>query len=218
MNDLEFYFRNNNGRLIHKWHHYFDIYDRHFSRFRGHSPVVAEIGVAHGGSLQMWKHYFGPGSKIIGIDNDPRCKALEEEGIRILIGSQTDKDFLKQVIQTIPPFDILIDDGGHTMKQQITSFEELFGHIQTNGVYLCEDLHTSYWKEYGGGYKKKKTFIEYTKTWIDSLNAFHSRSKKLKVNDFTLNARSVHYYDSIVVVEKVKVTEPVASKTGHESF
>lgn len=218
MTDLEQYFKNNTGRLIHKWHHYFDIYDRHFSRFRGRSPVVLEIGVAHGGSLQMWKNYFGPGATIIGLDIDPRCKVLEEDGISILTGSQTDKKFLEEIKKKIPPVDILIDDGGHTMKQQITGFEQLFGHIQPDGVYLCEDCHTSYWKEYGGRYKKRKTFIEYTKNWIDQLNAFHSRSKKLKVNDFTLNVKSLHYYDSVVVVEKGKVSPPTVSKTGFESF
>ena len=53
MNPLERYFRRNHGRLIHKWVHYFDIYDRHFSRFRGRPIVVLEFGVFHGGSLQM---------------------------------------------------------------------------------------------------------------------------------------------------------------------
>ncbi|MFP4369831.1 MAG: hypothetical protein ACLFR2_09645 [Candidatus Kapaibacterium sp.] len=59
MNDLEKYFRQNDARLIHKWNHYFDIYDRHFSKFRGKEIILLEIGVSHGGSLQMWKSYFG---------------------------------------------------------------------------------------------------------------------------------------------------------------
>src|SRR5437867_6528446 len=76
-NPLAEYFFNNPGRLIHKWHHYFDIYHRHFARFRGRSPVVVEIGVFHGGSLQMWHHYFGPGTRVVGIDIDPRCRSFE---------------------------------------------------------------------------------------------------------------------------------------------
>ena len=79
MNDLEIYFKKNTGRLIYKWQHYFEIYDKHFSRFRGKEIVVLEIGVFQGGSLQMWKNYFGPGAKIYGIDIDPRCKNFEEE-------------------------------------------------------------------------------------------------------------------------------------------
>jgi len=97
MNDLEKYFRENDKRLIHKWVHYFDVYDRHFSRFRNKEIVILEIGVSQGGSLQMWKNYFGEKAKIFGIDIDPRCKDLEEDNIKIFIGSQSDRNFLKDV-------------------------------------------------------------------------------------------------------------------------
>src|SRR5205814_962082 len=60
-NPLEEYFYNNPGRGACKWHHYFEIYHRHFAKFRGQSPIVVEIGVAFGGSLPMWHQYFGPG-------------------------------------------------------------------------------------------------------------------------------------------------------------
>ena len=61
-NPLDALFFDNRGRLIYKWHHYLEIYHRHFAAFRGRSPVVLEIGVFHGGSLQMWHHYFGRGT------------------------------------------------------------------------------------------------------------------------------------------------------------
>jgi len=114
---LEKYFRNNNKRLIHKWNHYFDIYERHFNRFRNKEIVILEIGVLQGGSLQMWKDYFGDKAKIFGIDIDPRCKELEEKNIKIFIGSQSDRKFLRKIKETIPLVDILIDDGGHYMDQ-----------------------------------------------------------------------------------------------------
>jgi hypothetical protein len=155
-NPLWQYFCNNQKRLIYKWHQYFDIYHNHFSRFRGLPIKVLEIGVAHGGSLQMWKSYFGEQAYIYGIDIDPRCKQLEEERVEIFIGSQTDRDFLQYVRNTIGTVDIIIDDGGHTMEQQICSFEELYPAVQERGVYLVEDLHTSYWSGYGGGYKKEE--------------------------------------------------------------
>jgi len=218
MNELEQQFRTNTGRLIHKWHHYFDIYDRHFSRWRGKDVVVVEIGVAQGGSLEMWKKYFGLHARIYGVDIDPRCKMFEEGNVRIFIGSQSDRNFLKELRQEIPRIDILIDDGGHTMKQQITTFEELFYHLGDNGVYLCEDCHTSYWRGHGGGYRRKGSFIEYSKNWIDYLNAYHSKSRRLKVNDFTRHAHSVHYYDSVVVVEKALKQKPIATQTGTRTF
>ena len=219
MNDLEQYFKNNNKRLIHKWNHYFDIYERYFSRYRGKEVIVLEIGVFQGGSLQMWKDYFGDQAKIFGIDINPQCKALEEENIQIIIGSQEDPNFLNEVKSKIPPIDIIIDDGGHTMNKQIISFEVLFSHMKADGIYLCEDVMTSYWLTYGGGHKRSGTFIEYTKNLIDQLYAFNSQQRSLVVCDFTKTANSIHYYDGIVVVEKSKrETPPSHYKTGKVSF
>ena len=70
-NPLLQYFENNDRRTIHKWMHYFEIYHRHFSRFRDQHPTVIKFGVAHGGSLQMWKDYFGGGAQIYGVDINP---------------------------------------------------------------------------------------------------------------------------------------------------
>jgi hypothetical protein len=218
MNDLEEYFENNTGNLIHKWKHYFDIYDRHFCGFRNKDINVLEIGVSHGGSLQMWKNYFGPQANIYGVDINPHCKTLEDHQIKIIIGSQEDRKFLRELKTQLPKLDILIDDGGHTMKQQIVTFEEMFDHVDDHGVYLCEDLHTSYWRKWGGGYKKRTTFIEYSKGFIDSIHAWHSKTRRLKVNDFTKSVYAVHYYDSILVIEKKPIEEPYHLKTGKRTM
>ncbi|MEA3347471.1 MAG: class I SAM-dependent methyltransferase [Pseudomonadota bacterium] len=214
MNDLEKYFTSNTERLIHKWKHYFEIYDRHFSRFRGTDVHVVEFGVSQGGSLQMWKEYFGPNCKIFGVDINPHCKTLEEDRIEIYIGDQEDRKFLKTLAKDILRIDILIDDGGHTMKQQINTFEELFRHIDKNGVYLSEDLHTSYWPDWGGGYRRHGTFIEYSKQFIDYINAWHSKTSRLSVTEFTKSVHSLHYYVSILVIEKRAIDKPCHLKTG----
>lgn len=166
----------------------------------------------------MWKDYFGPKVKIYGIDINPQCKELEEENIEIFIGSQSDKKFLQEVKSKIPKVHILIDDGGHRMQQQIVSFEELFDVVKEDGIYLCEDTHTSYWMEYGGGYKRRGSFIEYSKNFVDYLHAFHSRQRGLQPNSFTKAVKSVHFYDSIVVLEKGKRKAPVEEKTGTPSY
>ncbi len=215
MNDLERYFRQNDKRLIMKWPHYFEAYERHFGRYRNEEIVILEIGVAHGGSLQMWRSYFGPKAKIYGVDIDPRCKELEEDNIEIFIGSQSDRKFLRELKSKLPKVDILIDDGGHSMQQQIVTFEELFDIVKTDGVYLCEDLHTSYWLTYGGGYKRRGTYIEYSKKFVDWLNAWHSEQKNLFVNEFTRTVNSIHYYDSMIFVEKRLREKPFAEKTGN---
>lgn len=218
MNDLERYFRANAGREIHKWLHYFDIYERHFARFRGGDVHVLEFGVAQGGSLQMWKDYFGPRCRIYGVDKNPACKAAEEERVEIFIGDQADRAFLRSLAARLPRIDILIDDGGHRMQQQIRTFEELFPRIQPEGVYLCEDTLTSYWPNYGGGLRRRGTYIEYAKGLVDALHAWHARSARLPVGEFTRSAHGVHFYDSVVVIEKRPMPAPRNEKTGTASI
>lgn len=214
MSQFQKYFENNSGNAIHKWVHYFDIYDFWFKKYKNKPIVILEIGVYQGGSLNMWRDYFGKEAEIFAIDINPLCKQFETDKTKIFIGSQEDKEFLKYVKSQVPKFDILIDDGGHTMNQQIVTFEELFEHIKDDGIYLCEDLHTSYWNEYGGGYKNPNSFIEYGKNFIDSINAWHSRDISLKVNQFTKSTHSLHYYDSILVIQKAVITKPFAEIKG----
>ncbi len=218
-NPLETYFRKSKGRLIHKWVHYFDIYDRHFSHFRGKRITILEFGVQHGGSLQMWKHYFGRKARIIGVDIDPRCKKLIEKQIEVYIGDQENRKFLKSLAKKVGPFDIVIDDGGHTMGQQITTFEEIFPNVKDNGVFLVEDLHTSYWKEYGGGYKKQNSFIEFAKNLIDQINAWHSLDENsFFVDKYTETIKGMHVYDSIIVFDKGILEKPHHEQIGIPSF
>lgn len=219
MNDLEQYALENDRRLLFKWQHYFDIYDRHFARFRGTDVHVLEFGVFQGGSLQMWQEYFGPQAMLFGVDINPECRRLEEPRVRIFSGNQEDRGFLQSLANEIPRIDILIDDGGHTMRQQIATFEELFPHISPHGIYLCEDLHTSYWREWGGGFRRRGTFVEYSKQCIDWLHAWHSRQPaRLPVTQFTRSVDSLHYYDSILVIEKRPREKPFVVRSGTPSI
>ena len=204
-------FFNSTNYKISKWEHYFDIYERHFNRFVGKNVKVLEFGVAGGGSLRMWKDYFGDKSKIYGIDINPNCIKYSDKSknIEVFIGDQENVSFLRKIAKDIGEVDILIDDGGHTMAQQINTFNELYGIISDNGVYLAEDLHTSYWQSYGGG--KEDSFIEFSKKWVDSINVWHTNGIH-KVNDFTRSTYSLTYYDSIVVLEKRKMFQPKACK------
>jgi len=217
-NPLEKYFRENDKRLIHKWVHYFDIYHRHFARFRGKKVVVLEFGVSQGGSLQMWRKYFGRKARIYGVDIDPRCQDLGGRRTKIFIGDQEDRDFLRMVAEETGPIDVLIEDGGHKMGQQIATFEELYPRVKEGGVFLIEDLHTSYWSKYGGGFRKPGTFVEYAKNLTDQLNAWHSKEPGLVVDSFTRSTRSMHFYDSIIVFEKGRVEKPHAERTGQRTL
>lgn len=218
-NPLEAHFRANKGRLIQKWTHYFEIYDRHFASYRGKEITVVEFGVSHGGSVKMWKKYFGKKARIVGIDIFPDCATLAEKQIEIHIGDQEDRTFLRDLVKKIGPIDVLIEDGGHHMQQQIATFEEMWPSITEGGVYLCEDLHTSYWPEYGGAYKAPGTFIEYSKNLVDQMNAWHAKPESgLAVDDYTRSIKGMHVYDSIVVLDKGTVAKPSAVVTGTPTF
>ena len=208
-------FETHQGNLLHKWDHYFAIYDRHFKDYLGKEVVILEIGVSQGGSIDLWKAFFGDKLKYYGIDINPKCKQFETENVTIFIGSQEDKVFLEKIKDQIPDLDILIDDGGHTMKQQIVSFESLFPKIKLNGIYLCEDNHTSYWFNFGGGMKRKGTYIEYIKNLIDVMHLWYaSKNTFIKNHQLKELLYAIHIYDSIVVIEKKKITAPFNTQVG----
>lgn len=189
---------------IHKWENYFDIYESYLKPFRGKSPKLLEIGVQYGGSLKMWKEYL-QNAKIFGIDINPDCKNLEDKDIDIQIGSQNDKKFLKNYAAYVNDLDIIIDDGGHTMEQQLNTFDILFPILNDGGIFIVEDIESSYRNMYGGGPKRNGTFIEFSKNIVDSINANHSDFITLKPNWFSKNIEYVHFYNNVVVFRKKKI-------------
>lgn len=216
MESMREIFNNLNGKLIHKWDHYIEVYDKWFSRFRNTDVYVLEIGISQGGSIEMWKRYFGDKLHLYGVDINPRCKELEETNVEIFIGEQEDKQFLAELKSKIPKLDILIDDGGHTMMQQIITFEEMYSHVKEDGIYLCEDTHTSYMYSYHGGYKKTNSFIEYSKNFIDYIHAWHSENtSRLNISDFTKSAYGIHFYTGIIIIEKKALIKPVDVQRGN---
>ena len=195
-----------------KWDRYFDVYDRHLEKYRGHDITFVEVGVQNGGSIDMWSKYFGPNSRIFGIDVDPKCAELQYDNpnVKILIGDQASPDFWKSALEEIGNIDVFVDDGGHYMDQQIVTFESVFPVINPEGTFICEDCHTSYWPGNGGGYKDPRSFIEYSKDFIDLINynwmetgKENIRMKYRIANDLS----GVFFYDSMVVFEKEPLVE-----------
>ncbi|MBP0464533.1 class I SAM-dependent methyltransferase [Roseomonas sp. PWR1] len=212
---LHRYLLNNGGKVLDKWVHYLDVYERHIGPYRGRSPVMLEIGVFGGGSLAMWKAYLGPGARLVGIDIDPACKAHEAEGIEIFTGSQDDPALIAAVLEKYPAIDIVLDDGSHRMEHLRASFELLYPRLAPDGLYLLEDLHTCYWPEYGGGLRAAGSFMEFVKDKLDELNAAHARGA-VAITDFTAATQAICVYDSIVAFERrpqgrrqALVTEPM---------
>lgn len=191
-------FLTNDGRLIHKWRHYFPIYERHFARFVYRPVIFWEIGCGRGGSLQMWKRYLGPHAQIVGLDIRPKCATFAEDQIAVRIGDQSDTKFLDSVLAEFGAPDIVLDDGSHIMKHVVQSFTHLYRHLDRNGVYLVEDLQTAYSPRHGGGLRREGTFIELCKNLIDELYGMHHGG----ATEFTRSTLSIHFYDSVVAFER----------------
>jgi hypothetical protein len=207
-------FLSHDGRPIHKWTHYFPAYERHFSRYVDRPVVFLEIGVARGGSLQLWKRYLGPLAQIVGLDIIDKT-AFEEDQIAIRVGDQADHSALERVLDEFGPPDIILDDGSHVMADIEASFRYLYPRMAPQGVYMIEDLHTAYWPEYGGGLRSASSFVEIAKGLVDELNADTSAGSAVYFRDatappidsvtpteFTASTLSMHFYDSVIAFER----------------
>jgi hypothetical protein len=196
-----------------KWAPYFEVYETYFHRFVGRAPVVMEVGVQSGGSLQLWRKYFGPQAKIWGIDVDPevaKLLPLYDENTNIIIGDQANPLFWDSVFNKIPTVDIFIDDGGHYSYQQRKTFECVFPKLAPGGVFVCEDTHSSYMPWLDGGRDRKDTFIEYAKRYVDHLHsAFFEQTfaEDFEIKQLAEAVKSVHFYNSMVVFQKKQVVE-----------
>lgn len=208
-------FLTNQQRVIWKWKHYFPIYERHFRDFMYKSVTMIEIGVASGGSLQMWKRFLGPHATIIGIDILEECKAFEEDQIAIRIGPQQDTNFLQSIVEEFGAPDIVLDDGSHIVSHTLATFDFMYPKLSKNGVYMIEDLHTSYWEEYEGGYRRPGTVIERCKDLIDELNGEHTRGQ-LPATDFSKSTLGIHIYDSVAVFERGTTTKKWSPQIGQQ--
>jgi hypothetical protein len=207
---------------LHKWHHYFDIYERHLSRYRGSAFRFLEIGVFRGGSLRLWREYFGPQALIVGVDRDVTCARFDGEFGHVRIGDQADEAFLRSVLAEFGPFDAVLDDGGHTARQQIVSLEVLYPELAADGVYLCEDTHTSYWKNFqdaGEGVSFTQLALRAANNLTEALHADprsfrrygEAPAKRVGLSQAPYMSASTHsiaFYDSMIVFEKRPKSEP----------
>ena len=211
--DLLSIFAENKGKLVHKWHHYIPIYDRYFSRFRGKRVRMLEIGVSGGGSLAMWRKYFGGDAIIYGIDINPACAAFNGHDGQVRIGSQDDSEFLQSVVAEMGGVDIVLDDGSHIMRHIKSSLLTLFPLLSMGGIYLIEDLHACYWSEYGGGYGSNESFFHVVLELINDMHHwYHDRGFARDGVGSALGA--IHIHDSIVTLEKAKSVSPVHSEVS----
>jgi len=196
-------------------HNYMVAYEKEFNHLELSPISLLEIGVDHGQSMRMWQEYF-PLGDIVGIDIDSRCEVYRDTRISIEIGDSNDKNFINHVVTKYGKFDVIIDDGCHLWESQISSFNDLWDSVKPGGIYVVEDLHTSYWDGWGVG---PQSFIEYTANIIDVVNDYgnskdrHSNSAPQRVsppsntNNMRNTIESVSFYKSIVFIKKSNLEE-----------
>jgi hypothetical protein len=201
--ELKTVFDNHTDRFSGKWKHYFDIYDRYLQRYIGKSFTLLEIGVSNGGSLQIWKKYFGDKVQIVGIDIDPKTMYSESQ-IQTFCGSQSDPKFLDSVLRQVGVPDVIIDDGSHIQQDVIASFNFLFPILANNGVYIIEDTHTAYWHEWQGGITSPYNFVSIASRFTHDVNLQHIEEPYTPV---AKDLKSISFYDSMVIMEKQLLTK-----------
>ncbi|MGK2869353.1 MAG: class I SAM-dependent methyltransferase [Mycobacterium sp.] len=201
---------------VHKWVHYLPIYDSVLAPYKSRPIRMLEIGVARGGSLQMWRRYLHPDSVIVGIDIDPGTAQFDNPsaGQHVRIGGQQDVQFLKAVNAEFGPFDVILDDGSHIVSHMKDSFRYLFPKaLSDGGVYVVEDIHTNYWI---GWRDTPMTFIDFTKSLVDAMHAPYQvtrtetefrvggadRLKEVRVPRAARLIDKIEFYDSIAVVHR----------------
>ena len=181
---------------------FMELYESFFKDYKDKNINILEIGVDNGDSLRVWREYFSK-ANICGIDIIK--KDFKISNVEILCGSQNDPIFLDTVIKKYNNFDIIIDDGSHLSKHIIFSFNYLFKHLNNEGLYIIEDLQTSYFRRYGGSrinLNKKKTSMNFIKKLADSVNYEHYDKPFFKKSSFDGKIKSVNFFQNIVFIKR----------------
>jgi hypothetical protein len=212
------------GKLSDKWSIYLSVYERLFSEYRKRPITLLEIGVQNGGSLELWSRYFSNAEKIVGCDINPACSALAyaDPRISLIVGDANTEAIRRSVLQQCGEFDIAIDDGSHMSGDIVRSFFRYFPNISDGGMYVAEDLHCSYWREYQGGLFYHLSSISFFKLLADAINHEHwginnspgqllskfASAYGIEINDDILQqVHSVEFLNSICVVRKNAATQ-----------
>ncbi len=181
-----------------KWNNYFEIYENLFKEFKDKKVKILEIGVGDGGSLFMWRSFLKKGSKIYGVDLNPQALKLKKNGFNITIGDQSKKEFWRKYFKKNKSFDLIIDDGGHTNLQQITTLMESVNYINDGGIIVIEDTHTSFMRNKGFRNPSNYSLINFSTKIIESIHRRNPSINK-ELNVFSSKVYSIEYFDSLVV-------------------
>ncbi len=173
-------FVNHKGEKV-RGHGYAGFYEGFFEEFTGSDVTVMELGCGPdwniGASLRMLRAYL-PKARIVGVDNKESARSLEKEGIEVVVGDLGEVDFLRSLRKYNPT--ILIDDASHIWTHQVIAMIELYDCLPRKGIYVMEDINTSFGKfrgtHSGGADFSAYDFVSSICTTLHSFGAEHLRS------------------------------------------
>ncbi len=213
-------FEEHTGKISDRWTLYLEEWDRLFGYYRDQQIHLLEIGIQNGGSLEIWAKYFLKAEKIVGCDIDEKCRQLKygDDRIAVVVCDANSDECENEILRQAPTFDIIIDDGSHRSSDIIRTFARYFPHLNDNGIYVVEDLHCSYWKDFEGGLHNPFSAMSFIKRLADILNYEHWRNKKSRANlltAFTKNLgiefeerqlnkiHSIEFINSLCIIKKL---------------
>jgi hypothetical protein len=158
-------------------HAYGATYHEVLHRFRYRRIKLLEIGVLGGASLLAWRAFF-PRGKIIGCDIEPK-EQFAVGRILTRVADQSSRSDLQRLCAHDGPFDIIIDDGSHHNAHQIFTFYEMFDKLTDDGIYIIEDIQTSFWPGFFGGTNITDSAFQHT-----CVGEFLELSKYINHNEF----------------------------------
>jgi hypothetical protein len=214
------------GKVSDKWESYLSHYDGLFAVYRDQDVSLLEIGIQNGGSLDTYFEYFKNAKILIGCDINTNCNKLQYQNdkVKVVVGDANSDVTFKEIQQLESNFNIVIDDGSHVSMDIINSFIRYFPMVSPGGVYVIEDTHTLYSRNFGGGILNEFSAYNFFKKLIDVVN-FQWWSDHLKMEDYLSTfflrgipdfihqgwIESIEFKNSVITVKKSR-------QAGHDKL
>ncbi len=129
-------------------HNYLRKYEHFLSKFKNSEFTLLELGVFKGASLEMWSRYF-PKARIVGTDYDKKCLQYTNDKKEVILADLSNTEEIEKLCDLHPT--VIIDDASHIWSHQIKALFTLYKALPHGGIYIIEDIETSFW--IGSGYE-----------------------------------------------------------------
>jgi hypothetical protein len=181
-----------------KYDSYFSAYETLLQKYVDREVTTVEVSIFNGGSLFMWRKFFSPKARIIGIDLNPDAREWEKHGFEIYISDQSSDTFWTELFQKIGKVDVVIDDGGHTNRQQIVTSHCAIQNVNDGGLLIVEDVHTNYFREFGN--PSRYSFLNFAHRIVDGVNS-RAYSLRRTYTQYSSRVYSVSFFESMVAFQ-----------------